>query len=226
MEVSRRLRTRTGAALSLLAVSLLLLAAGRFVRLDDTSGFGDARFVMPLGMLAGVLALAALAVGLTDRPARRSLGAALAVLDVAIVALHFTDPGFRFIWTGYEGELLVFEVVLGVLALVLLTPALWSSAGADAGPARTPRRLTAWARIAIYTTTIVVGMYVAFGAGSAHFEAENCSAPDFDGECDLAALEGVVWAGAVLVLGTATALVVELVRFWRVRAERRPRPVG
>lgn len=204
-----RRRAVVALAASLLAASLLALVFGRFIQFDDTSGFGHQRWIVPLGPLAGVLAVAAVLVALRDRVARRGMGAALAVVDVALVVLSLTDDGFRFVWERDSGELVRLEVLLALLAILLLAPAYRSRAQPAAG---SRRRLTGWARATGYASALVVGMYVAFGLGSDHFESVHCSGPGWDGDCDTSSIEGLVWAGGVLLVGLTLVVVVELIR--------------
>lgn len=206
--------------LALLAASLVVLYAGGFIQFDDTSGFGSNRWVMPLGLAAGLLALCAIGFGIQDRTTRRALGGALAFLDALLILMSTTNDGFRFIWSGDEGELFYLQVVLGVAALFLLTPTFLSSSEATEEGPRPERSLSAWARSAIYMTALTLSMFVAFFAGAAHFEATQCSGRDFDGECDVAALEGLLWTGIALVLGLIAIVVAEVSRGRRQRVAR------
>ncbi len=209
---------RNTAVIASLALSVSAVAAlfiGRFILFDDTSGFGSDRWIVPLGVLAVLLTTGSVGVGIRDRAARRALGAALAVLDAFLIVLAAADDGFRFIWGGDEGELIFLQIALGLAALFLLTPRFVSPRTTDeAGPAR---ELTGWARFAVYSATLVVVVFAAFHAGMAHFEATACRGPGFDGECDVAALEGVVWAGAALVLVVVAATFLEVERARRSR---------
>ena len=46
---------------------------------------------------------------------------------------------------------------------------------------------------------------LAFFVGTAHFEATSCSGANAGGECDIAPLEGFVWAiGALVLMFVAT----------------------
>lgn len=55
---------------------------------------------------------------------------------------------------------------------------------------------------------------VAFSMGAAHFEATECGETG-GGECDLAALAGIVWAVVALAAGVLLVVVVELNRWLR-----------
>ena len=208
-------------SLALLVVSLVVLYAGRFIQFDDTSGFGSDRWVMPLGLVAGLLALCAVGVGISDRTARRALGGALAILDALLILLATMNDGFRFIWGGDEGALFFLQIMLGLAALFLLTPAFLSSKEATNEAPRPARSLSAWARFTIYVSALVLAMFVAFFAGTSHFETTQCSGPGFGGECDLAGLEGLLWAGIALVLGVIAIAIAEVARARRQRVARR-----
>lgn len=208
-------------SLVLLMASLITLYVGSFIQFDDTSGFGSDRWVLPLGAVAGLLAVCAVGIGLSDRTARRAVGGALAVIDVVLVAEAILNDGFRFIWSGDEGELFYLQVALGLAALFLLTPTFLSTKEATNEAPRTGRSLTGWARVAIYVSALTLVMFVAFFVGTAHFESSQCSGPDFGGECDLAVLEGLLWAGGAFVLGTVTIAIAEVSRSHKRRAGRR-----
>lgn len=206
----------TLAALSLFAASLVLLGLGGFIQLDDTSGFGYERWVMPLGAVAVLVASVALGVALSRRTATLALGAASGILVAALVVLAVVDDGFRFIWGGDEGELFLLVVVLALGAAALLTPSRYVSGSADGpdGPAG-PRRRSGWARAVSYACVLGVAMFAAFAAGAAHFTATQCVGAG--GECDVAALEGLLWTAAVLVLGVLAIAANEV----RLRKHRR-----
>ena len=53
--------------------------------------------------------------------------------------------------------------------------------------------------------------------GAQHFSAVNCSGADFDGECDVAGVVGMVWAFAGFVTVCLAVLVSELMRTIRRR---------
>jgi hypothetical protein len=181
--------------LALLAAGLASLFAGRFIQFDDSSGFGSDRWVRPWGYLAVLLAVGSLVIALTRKEARRSLGLALALLDFVLISLTLADDGFRFIWHAGEGELTLLELALGLASAFLLIPH-WV-ASKHGGAADGTRFPSPWARAAIYAGLTVVILFAAYYSGTAHYEASQCSAPY--GECDLAGLEGVVWAGAAFV---------------------------
>lgn len=226
MSSDRGSRGRTVAiTLGLFVASLLALHAGGFILFDDRSGFGTDTSG-PLLVLAVLLAGGSLRTGLPEPTARRALGGALALLDAAIVTIGASDDGFRFFWTTYEGELLQFEVVLGLVALVLLAPSYltrsgsaMAAAGPDSGVHDEPH-LSTWARASLYLCALAGALFAAFVIGTAHFEATQCSGPDFGGECDLAGLEGLLWSSGALVLGVVAIIVNEVVLARRRRAAR------
>lgn len=211
--------------LALFLASLVALRVGQFIQFDDRSGFGDADMVMPLGVLAVLLALGALVAGSKESMARRSLGGALLILDATIVAIAASDDGFRFIWTTYEGELFTFEIMLGVTGLVLLTPA-FLSPSRPAGPAgdavevvQESPRLTAWARASIYLCLLTIAMFSAFVVGVSYYETTECSGPE-GGECDMAAFGGIFWAMCTFVLGVIVIVATEVVLAVKRRSRR------
>lgn len=71
-------------------------------------------------------------------------------------------------------------------------------------------RSTGWALL--WVAGLVVLPVVAFQLGVERFHRANCSAPGFDGECDLGVLEGLVWAVATVLAYCALTLVVAWLR--------------
>jgi hypothetical protein len=198
-------------AVGLLTLSLALLYAGRFVQFDDTSGGGSDEWVMPLGLLAGLVAAMSVRVALADAAARRLLGAAMVVVDASLIWQAATNDGFRFIWASDEGELFIFQVLLALTGLIL-------TATAVRRPVSGRMTDVAGGRVVAYLGAAVLISITAFFVGTAHFDRTNCSGPDFDGECDLAPLEGLMWAAAAIVLVIVTAVVLEVVRLRRRRS--------
>ncbi|MEJ7706148.1 MAG: hypothetical protein WKF82_02045 [Nocardioidaceae bacterium] len=205
-------------ALGLLAGSLALLYVGRFIQFDDYSGFGSYEAVMPLGILAGPAATVSVIVATAERMARRLFGGALIVLDAVVVWQATTNDGFRFIWVHGEGELFYFQIGLGMTALVLMTPTFFKTSELT-GSGRATRMLSGWARVLAYLGVSMLVAFSAFFLGAAHFESTECSGPDFGGECDVALIEGLVWAAAAIVVMTVAVVIMEVVR---VRKSRRP----
>jgi hypothetical protein len=226
-------RVAPSAAVGLFGLGLALLGVGRFVQLDDSSGFGSEEWIMPLGVLALFAAVASVIVAAQDPRARLWLGAVLAVLVALLVWQTSTNLGFRFIWAGSEGELIMLQVGLGLLALVLLATGIQpkrsrevdragggggsvegGSLGGGGGSGGAGRWMV---RGAVYLCCCALATYVAAMAGIAHFEAVECADP---GEiCELAGLEGLVWGVIALPASLVVALVIELV-LWRRRRQR------
>ncbi len=81
----------------------------------------------------------------------------------------------------------------------------------------TSRGISGWARLGIYAAVLLVGVLVAFYVGMER-DSAVCDRPDFDGECDIAGLVGLVW-GVVAFLVLVTAFVaIEVVHDLRKRA--------
>lgn len=194
-------------ALGLLLASLATLYVGRFIQFDDVSGFGHHEWVMTLGLLAGLIAISSVAVACQESTARRVFGAALLLLAVGMFVVAQTDDGFRFIWTTYEGELTLFTIGVGMVALLLLTPSF----------SATPAGLSGYLRGVSYLAATMLFAFVAFWAGVSYYDRTEC-AGDFDGECDLGILEGFVWAAVALVVALSVIVTWEI-----VRRRRRPR---
>ena len=118
---SKKTRLRSPlTTLGLFALALALLYVGNFIQFDDTSGFGSDTWVLPVGVLGVLAAIASVIVAQSDLMARRLLGWAMLVLDILVIWQATTDDGFRFIWGGDEGELFYLQVGLGMTALLLL----------------------------------------------------------------------------------------------------------
>ncbi|TCM42653.1 hypothetical protein [Kribbella sp. VKM Ac-2568] len=214
-------RVAPSAAVGLFGLGLALLGVGRFVQLNDNSGFGGEEWIMPLGVLALLAALASLVVAAQDSRARLWLGAVLAALVALLVWQTTTNPGFRFIWAGSEGELVMLQVGLGLLALVLLATGFQprssrevGRAGRGSGAGGAGRWMV---RGAVSLCCCALITYVAAMAGIAHFEAVECTDPDE--MCELAGLQGLVWGVIALPASLVVALVIELV----LRRRRRQR---
>ncbi|RZU24449.1 hypothetical protein EV645_0091 [Kribbella rubisoli] len=207
--------SRRTISLVLLVVALGLLFAGGFVQFDDTSGFGDEQWILLLGGLALVLALASVVAAWPQPQARLWLGIALAVLTGLLVLGSISNDGFRFIWNRSEGELALLEFATGLVAFVLIAngvqPAPTGETAAEPGADRPgPGR---WlVRAAAYLCGTMVAVLVAIAAGADYFTRTECSD---DGDC-LALLGGFVW-GAVAVLACGLAVLVIEIVLWRRR---------
>ncbi|HWD83357.1 MAG TPA: hypothetical protein VG497_30865 [Kribbella sp.] len=193
-------------SLVLLALTLVLLAVGRFVEFDDTSGFGSTDWNLPLGILAAAAAVAALVIAWPEPKARLWLGIALGVLTVLVIWQDAVDDGFRFVWNQSEGELREFELGLALLVVVLLT-----TAGAALGGGR-------WLlRVAAYVVGVAVVSVVVALVAAAYYEAHECAGQD---EGCLAPLGGVVWGAGAVVACLVAIAVIELI-LWRRRRPKR-----
>lgn len=214
----------TAAALGLFVTSLVLLYLGGFIQFDDTSGFGSTEWVMSVGLVAGLAALCSVAVAISRGTARRALGAMMAVLTFLIIVQVTTNDGFRFIWAGDEGELVYLQVLLALASLILLTPRFFKPRETT-GRAASSRALSPWARAVVYLCALVLVVFVAFLQGVAHFESTECSGPDFGGECDLAGIEGLLWAAVAFILVVAVVATTEVVLTRKRRATHANQPL-
>lgn len=107
-----------------------------------------------------------------------------------------------FVWTTYEGELTLFTIVVGMIALFLLTPRF----------SVTPAGRSGYLRSLIYLAATMVFVFVAIWAGVAYVDTRECGDPDVDGQCSLGIIEGYVWAATALVVALAVIVTVEVVR--------------
>jgi hypothetical protein len=197
-------------AIGLLGLAIVLLGVGGFVRFDDYSGTGSDRWVVPLGFLAAVLAVAGGAVSCVTAQSRRWFGGALVVLDAFLILQCSVNRGFRFVWVNDESEMVLLQVVLGCVALTLIATGLQSFKR----PAPAAGR---WlVRAAAYACGAVIATVVAVLAGIRHYETDVCTNDD----CDLGGLEGMVWGMVALGVSVVVVLVIELT-LWVVRRRRR-----
>lgn len=65
-------------------------------------------------------------------------------------------------------------------------------------------------RLIVYAELLVVLPITGFSAGVAAYDRRYCSAPDFDGECDVAVLEGLAYALISLVVLAIVVLTAEI----------------
>ena len=207
----------------LLVVALGLLFAGGFVQFDDTSGFGDEQWILPLGGLAFVPALASAVAAWPDPKARLWLGIALAVLTALLVWGSISNDGFRFIWNRSEGELALFEFATGVVAFVLIAngvqPAPASETAAEPSAAQ-PGAGRWLVRTAAYLCGTIVVVLVAIAAGADYYTRTEC--PE-EGDC-LAPIAGFVWGVLAVPACGLVVLVIEIVLSRRRR--RRTAEIG
>ncbi|NEA37255.1 hypothetical protein [Streptomyces sp. SID13031] len=228
---SQEQRPVTGAAaasLGLLVVGIAVLGTGRFVRLGKTVGYESDARILPLGFIAVVLAIAAIGVAVRDRTARLWLGGAFAVLDAVLIWQSITNVYFRFGWGGDEGEMLIFEVGLGLLALLLFAtafqPAQQNGVGGRAeggGKVGAGRWLV---RTVLYLAGIALAVIVGFFNGVGLYDMKRCSYVDACADDDLG---GLVWgvSGSLIGVGVSLVLVVVLELVLQNRRQRQ-RKVG
>jgi hypothetical protein len=203
------------ASLGLLVAGVAVLGIGRFVRLGKNLGYDSDARILPLGFLAAVLAIAAIGVATRNRTARLWLGGAFAVLDAVLIWQSITNVYFRFGWGGDEGEMVLFEVGLGLLALLLfataIQPARQDGVKVDAG-----RWLV---RTVLYLAGIVLAVIVGFFSGANQYDAKYCAQVDACDDDDLSAL---VWGfnGMLIALGVCLVLIVAIEVFLRNRRKQ------
>ncbi|MEV8371285.1 hypothetical protein AB0P21_01010 [Kribbella sp. NPDC056861] len=199
-------------ALALLVVGLALLGAGGFVQFDDATGFGSDQWNLALGGLAAVVTVAAIGVAWANATARLWLGVVLGVLDVLLIWQTVANDGFRFVWHSDDAGLFLFEVVLGLIALVLIATGLQPSGRLVGGPKVGAGR---WlVRVAAYLCGTAVLTYFAFFAGIDHYDSQH-DCLNYD--CDLGGLEGMVWSMVAIGLCALIAVTVEVTLWIRRR---------
>ena len=214
--------TAAAATVSLFVAAIVALYVGDFIMFHETEASDDEQ-VLRLAAVALLLVLAALAIAVTDRTARRALGFAFASLTAVLVVASTANEAFRFIWASGEAELFYLEVTLGLAAMVLVTPRFFVRSP-EGGSAASTSALTPWARAVAYLIGLVIVLLVALSAGIAHFEDTHCVGGE--GDCDLAVLEGLLWVSIALVLSVAAIVTAEVVRAKRRRRSQQPKPVA
>lgn len=206
-------------SLVLLVVAIGLLAGGRFVQFDDTSGFGSNQWNVPIGILAVIPAVAALVVASRHVRARVWLGIGLLVLSALLVLLSRVDRGFRFIWKADEGELQVLETVLVLTAAVLIATGLQPSSRAGASTVESGQGAGRWlVRGSYYLWGTAAVMGAAFLAGVVYYNETYCGAGG-DTDC-LALLGGMLWSVVSVPVSGVVIAIIELV-LWRRRHRHR-----
>ncbi len=163
--------------------------------------------------MALATAVASVVVAVKDRAARRVLGAILLVLAVVLIVVKAADSGFRFIWGNSEGELIELVIALAFVGFVLVIPR-FVVREAVPGSSQPQARMSGGARALTYFCLAALVALLAFGAGTAQAE---CDAPASD--CDLAGLEGILWAFVALG-GFVIVVIVTEVRRLVVRRSR------
>ena len=117
---------------------------------------------------------------------------------------------FRFVWAADEGELLMFQVGLGVVALALIATGLQPPRKSDGAGGR-------WlVRAVIYLAATLVTAYVVFLIGTDYYQRTDC--PDLETDC-LAPIGGFIWGLMSIPVCLVAVLVIEVV----LRNRRRQR---
>jgi hypothetical protein len=194
-------------ALVLTTASLALLFGGHFVAYRDFSGFQSAHWNYDWGTLSGFAAVLAVLVSLCDRTARHLVGAVVAGFVAFLVVAGLVAPAFSFVGSTDGASQGAWEIVLGIVAFVLLTPR-WTRVAEPWEAGRRRWRLTAWTRWAAYLVLLVPAAPTIFltsvlVAQSGHAECQG----DMGDACAEA------YAGAFVGLVAVAALVVGLVLF-------------
>lgn len=207
-----RLRSRVVPALAvaLLATSLVLLWAGHFFSYDDVEGVQSRHWNYVLGDVAGLVAVVGVLVSLSERTARRLAGAVVAAfvgfLAVAgLIAAHLT-----FVGSNDAFGRAVWEVLLGIVAFVLLTPR-WVRVRAAYEPGRRRRVLTTWARCGLYLLALVPATPAIFLVGISLAAIGHPECGDTGDAC-LQEYAGAFYGLAAIALLVAGLVVLEIVR--------------
>ncbi|MFC9688439.1 hypothetical protein ACFTSF_07835 [Kribbella sp. NPDC056951] len=197
------LKNRVLLSSALLVLGLILLAVGGFIQFHDVSGFGWEQWNRPLGYVAAVLGIAAVVAAWPLPKARTMLGIELAVLSGLVILLGLANTGFRFIWVREEFEMVAFEFILFLLAIVLVATARAARTGAGG-----------WLRLVGYLLGTTVLVYGTFLVGVEYYDRTMCGSDD-SGDC-LAVLGALFWAGGAIVVCVIAIAVIEGV-LWRRR---------
>ena len=195
---------RLVASLLLVDLAILVLVLGHFVLLHDPSGAGSDQWNLPLGLLAGVLGIAALVVAIPDAAARRALGLVLVGGVLVLVVLRLTLGDFRFVWAADEPELVVLEVMLVCVGLLLLAtgsrrPVVETQTGLIE-----PAPLSWQVRTLLYLALAVALVFVAGLVGASYGDARCTGEGDDCPEAAIAMLLGGFGAFVGVVILVAT----------------------
>lgn len=196
-------------ALGLLALGLVLLGVGGFVRFHDGSGAGSDQWILPLGVLAALVVAAGAGISLVTTKSRLWFGGALVLLDAVLVWQSVTNDGFRFVWSGDQGEQFMLQVAIGMIGLVLLATAIQPPGSAES-----------WlVRAALYLSGVVAAVIIAFFIGASAYDSKYCTEV---GSCDADDLSGLVWGvnGGLIALGVGLVLIVTTELVLRSRRQR------
>lgn len=207
-------------SLGLVALALLLLAAGGFVQFGAT-GLAGASWRFVLGPLALVAVILAVVTSWPESKARLSLGIALALVFAGVAWQGLVNENFRFVWLQGKGEFVVLELLVGLIAFVLIATGVQADPYSSAEPPTAQEQDAPGAgrwllRWVAYVGGAVVVMFVAFFIGLA--AAPRCD-DDF-GDCDLVGVYGAVYSLFSLPVSAVVITVVESIR--TARRSRRP----
>ena len=195
-------------------VGLALLGAGRFVQFDQATDYNSFQWNLPLGGLAAIAAAAAIGVASANATARLWLGAILGLLDVFLIWQSITNVNFRFVWEGDEGPMMMFEIGLGLLALVLIATGLQPAKDRGRAPEQRVGAGRWFVRAAVYLSATVLFAFVATFQGIEYYTPADCD------EC-LDGLKGLYWGIAALGISLVVVVVIELVLLNQRRNRRR-----
>ncbi len=202
----RAITQRAALALGLFVVGFVLLCVGRFVQFSDVTGSGSGEWVLPLGYLAALAGVASVVAAWSEAKARLWLGCLMALLLVFLVWQVVANSAFRFVWAADEGELLMFQVALGVVALALIATGLQPPRKAE-GAASTGRGR--WlVRAVIYLAATLLTAYVMYLIGTDYYQRTDC--PDLETDC-LAPVGGFIWGLLSVPVCLVAVVVIELV---------------
>lgn len=154
-------RDRTWGVLTLVGCALVSLALGNWVTFSAEPG----EEMLARGVVALALLITAVLLSLGQPKARRTLGAVLVVLVLALVGASYID-GFRFVWESGEPRSFAVKVFLAVIGMWLLTPAYLApgvASSADLEPEPHPvasPQVSPWAKSLLWFVTAgVVGLF-------------------------------------------------------------------
>ncbi|WP_020384776.1 hypothetical protein [Kribbella catacumbae] len=203
-------------ALGSFVASLAAVSSGGFVFFNDTPDTVNHRN-LPLGAVAMVLVIAGVVVAARTATARLWLGGALGLLDVFLIWQSTTNNAFRFVWGSGEGEMFMFQVVLGLTALVLiatgLQPSRQTEPDTEVATELKPGAGRWLVRAAGYLCGTVIIVFVATWAGIDYYTPTICD------DC-LDGLKGLYWGMAAVLACLVAVVVIELVLRSRRRQER------
>ncbi|GAA0617161.1 hypothetical protein HPO96_12415 [Kribbella sandramycini] len=202
MENLRKHADRRAVSIALLLAAVVILAVGRFIQFDDTSGFGFEKWNRPLGYVAALVAIGAVAVAAPEVKARLWFGVALLVLGGWLVVMQATSDGFRFVWSVSDGELGILWFFLLLLGVVMVLTAAAALTGGR------------WMlRVAAYLVATVALCLIAFNLGLGYY-GSDCA----EGESECLSWLGGVWWAVLTLAGCAVLAIGSEVVLWRRRS--------